>query len=161
MSIKLIVAYDKNRLIGIGDQLVWDLKEDLEHFKKETVNKTILFGDVTFKGIGRPLPNRKTIILTLDRTYKFDHPDVEVYYDFNDIIARYYNNPNEEIIIAGGATIYKLFLDYVDEIILSEVKGDFEGDVFFPEWDQSLFNISDIDEREEFTIKRFVRKEKE
>ncbi len=157
MTLKLIVAYDRNRLIGIGDKLVWDIKEDLEHFKKETLNQTILFGDVTFKGIGRPLPNRKTIVLTLDKTYKYDHPDVEVYYDMNDIVARYYNNPNEEIIIAGGATIYKLFLEYVDEIILSEVKGDFEGDIYFPEWDESKFTIESIDERDEFTIKRFVR----
>ncbi len=100
--IKLIVAYDKNRLIGIGDQLVWNIKEDLEHFKKETLNKTILFGDVTFKGIGRPLPNRKTIVLTLDTTYKYEHENVEVCYDFEGIIRRYHNNSEEEIIIAGG-----------------------------------------------------------
>ncbi len=155
--IKLIVAYDKNRLIGIGDQLVWNIKEDLEHFKKETLNKTILFGDVTFKGIGRPLPNRKTIVLTLDTTYVYEHENVEVCYDLNDIINRYHNK-EEEIIIAGGATIYKLFLPYVDEIILSEVKGDFEGDVYFPEWNQEEFNLVETDDREEFTIKRFKRK---
>ncbi len=156
--IKLIVAYDKNRLIGIGDQLVWNIKEDLEHFKKETLNKTILFGDVTFKGIGRPLPNRKTIVLTLDATYKYEHENVEVCYDLEGIIRRYHNNSEEEIIIAGGATIYKLFLPYVDEIILSEVKGDFEGDVYFPEWNQDEFNLIETDDREEFTIKRFERK---
>ncbi len=156
--IKLIVAYDKNRLIGIGDQLVWDIKEDLEHFKKETLNKTILFGDVTFKGIGRPLPNRKTIVLTLDTTYTYKHENVEVCYDLNDIINKYHNNSDNEIIIAGGATIYKLFLPYVDEIILSEVKGDFKGDVYFPEWNQDEFNLIDTDDREEFTIKRFERK---
>ncbi len=160
MSITLIVAYDKNRLIGIGDQLAWEIKEDLEHFKKETLNKTILFGDVTFKGIGRPLPNRRTIVLTLDTTYRYEHEDVEVYYDMNDIIERYHNNPNEEIIIAGGATIYKLFLNYVDKIILSEVKGDFEGDVYFPEWDTSKFDLVSEDERNEFTIKKFIRKDK-
>ncbi len=156
--IKLIVAYDKNRLIGIGDQLVWNIKEDLEHFKKETLNKTILFGDVTFKGIGRPLPNRKTVVLTLDTTYKFEHENVEICNDMSDIINKYHNNPDEEIIIAGGATIYRLFLPYVDEFILSEVKGDFKGDVYFPEWNQNEFNLIEKDEREEFTIKRFERK---
>ncbi len=158
--IKLIVAYDKNRLIGIGDQLVWNIKEDLEHFKKETLNKTILFGDVTFKGIGRPLPNRKTVVLTLDTAYKYEHEDVVVCNDMNEIIEKYHNNSNEEIIIAGGATIYKLFLPYVDQIILSEVKGDYVGDVFFPEWDQSEFDLINEDEREEFTVKIFNRKGK-
>ncbi len=156
--IKLIVAYDKNRLIGIGDQLVWDIKEDLEHFKKETLNKTILFGDVTFKGIGRPLPNRKTIILTLDTTFTYEHENVEVCYDMNEILERYHNNEKEEVIIAGGATIYKLFLPYVDEIILSEVKGDYEGDVFFPEWDQTKFDLTETEDKQQFTIKRFTRR---
>ncbi len=155
--IKLIVAYDKNRLIGIGDQLVWNIKEDLEHFKKETLGKTILFGDVTFKGIGRPLPNRKTVVLTLDTKYSYEHNDVQVCNDMNEIISKYHNNENEEIIIAGGATIYKLFLPYVDEFILSEVKGDYEGDVYFPEWDQSKFELFATDERSEFTIKKFRR----
>ncbi len=159
--IKLIVAYDKNKLIGIGDQLVWNIKEDLEHFKKETLNKTILFGDVTFKGIGRPLPNRKTIVLTLDKTFTFDHEDVEVCYDMQEILDKYHNNPNEEIIISGGATIYKLFLPYVDQFILSEVKGDFEGDVYFPDWNQDEFELVKEDEREEFTIKVFNRRKNE
>ncbi len=156
--IKLIVAYDKNRLIGIGDQLVWDIKEDLEHFKKETLNQTILFGDVTFKGIGFPLPNRKTIVLTLDKDYKYEHENVEICNDMNKIISKYHNNENEDIIIAGGATIYKLFLPFVDEFILSEVKGEYEGDVFFPEWDQHNFDLISEEEKTEFTIKRFKRR---
>lgn len=156
--IKLIVAYDKNRLIGIGDQLVWNIKEDLEHFKNETLNKTILFGDVTFKGIGRPLPNRKTIVLTLDTSYHYEHENVEICNDMNEILNKYQNNQEEEIIIAGGTTIYKLFLPYVDEIILSEVKGDYQGDVFFPEWNQNDFIQFDNEDREQFTIKRFKRR---
>ncbi len=156
--IKLIVAYDKNKLIGIGDQLVWDIKEDLEHFKNETQNKTILFGDVTFKGIGRPLPNRKTIILTLDKEFKYDHPNVEVENDLQNILDEYKNNENNEIIISGGATIYKLFLPHVDEMIISEVKGDFVGDVYFPEWNENEFSLFYEDERSEFTIKRYRRK---
>ncbi len=155
--IKLIVAYDKNKLIGIGDQLVWNIKEDLEHFKKETLNKTILFGDVTFKGIGRPLPNRKTIVLTLDTSYSFEHENVEVCYDMQEIVNRYHNNDEEEIIIAGGATIYKLFLPYIDEFILSEVKGEYQGDVYFPNWEEDKFKLIEVDERNEFTIKRFRR----
>ncbi len=155
--IKLIVAYDKNKLIGIGDQLVWNIKEDLEHFKSETLNKTILFGDVTFKGIGRPLPNRKTVVLTLDKEFKYEHENVEVCNDFDSILSKYYNNSENEIIISGGATIYKLFLPYVDEMIISEVKGDYVGDVYFPEWDEEQFDLYETNEKEEFFIKRYRR----
>ncbi len=159
--IKLVVAYDKNKLIGIGDQLVWNIKEDLEHFKAETVNQTILFGDVTFKGIGRPLPNRKTIILTLDTSFKYEHEDVEVVNDMNVILERYKGNKDQDIIISGGATIYKLFLPHVDEMVISHVKGDYEGDVYFPEWNESDFEVFNEDDREEFTIKRYRRRENE
>ncbi len=156
--IKIIVAYDKNRLIGNGDKLPWSIKEDLEHFKNETINKTILFGDITFNGIGHPLPDRKTIVLTLDKKYKFLHPNVKICNDINDIITKYSNVKNNEIIIAGGATIYKLFLPFADEIILSEIKGEYYGDVYFPEWDIEKFNLVSKKEKNEFIIKKFVRK---
>lgn len=155
--IKLIVGYDENNLIGNGDKLAWDIKEDLEHFKLETLGKTILFGDVTFLGIGKPLPNRKTIILTLDKSFRYDHTDVEVCFDMNEIIQKYKNNKNEDIIIAGGATIYKIFLPFVDEMIVSHIKGKFKGDVYFPAWDQKEFYILSTEEKKYFTIKRYKK----
>lgn len=159
--LKLIVAYDENKLIGKGDQLAWNIKEDLEHFKKETINQTILFGDVTFKGIGRPLPNRKTIILTLDKEFRFDHEDVEVVNDMNVILERYKNNPKRDIIISGGATIYKLFLPHVDEMIVSHIKGEFIGDVYFPDWNMSEFEVVEEEDKEEFVLRRYRRRENE
>jgi dihydrofolate reductase len=92
-----------------------------------------LFGQVTQEGIGRALPNRKTIVLSNDLSYNNDDENIEICRDINIIIDKYRNNPDEDIIISGGATIYKLFLPFVDQMIISEVTGDYEGDKYFPE----------------------------
>lgn len=156
--IKIIVAYDENKLIGMDDKLPWNIKEDLKHFKKETLNQTILMGDKTFFGIGKPLPNRKTIILTLDENLTYDHPNVEISHDINSILSKYKNNPDQTIIICGGATIYKLFLPHVDEIIVSKIKGKYVGNVYFPNWNVNEFVLISSEIKNSFTIKKFKRK---
>ncbi len=155
--IKLIVAYDKNFLIGNGNKLPWNIKEEFNHFRKETLNKTILMGDVTFEGIGKPLPNRKTIILTKKQDYEYKHIDVIVETNFKKIIDKYKKNIKEDIIICGGLTIYKLFLPFVDEMIISEIEGSFEGDVFFPKWDKKLFVNKSTTKYNEFIVKRYKK----
>lgn len=150
--IKLLVAYDKNRLIGIDDKLPWDLPAEMEHFKEVTNGNNILMGQVTFDGIGRPLPNRKTTVLTLDREYRYDHEDVHVEYDINNVIDKYGNNPDEHIIICGGATIYKLFIPFVDEMIISEIEGEYTGNVYFPSWPKENFEVKERIPKEGFTV---------
>ncbi|BDU67434.1 MAG: dihydrofolate reductase [Candidatus Tyloplasma litorale] len=155
--IKLIVAYDQNKLIGNNDHLPWNIPEDLNHFKKETLNKTILFGEVTFNGIGRPLPNRKTIVLTLNKDFKFQHQNVEICNDFNEIVKTYKNNKNQDVIIAGGATIYKLFLPYVDEMIISKIKKTYKGNVYFPNWNENEFKLVKSIDKKDFIINWYTR----
>ena len=72
MKIKLITAYDKNKLIGVDNKLPWDLPEDLKHFKKSTLNKTIIMGKNTYLSLKKPLPNRVNIVIsrTLEKTEK-------------------------------------------------------------------------------------------
>ncbi len=155
--IKLIVAYDENKLIGIADQLPWSISDDLKQFKEYTIGKKILMGDVTFDGIGKPLPNRETIILTLDKTYKYEHENVSVENDLNKIVKKYQKNENEDIVICGGATIYKLFLPFVDELRISKIKNKFKGDVYFPEWNINEFELVDSFEYPEFILETYKR----
>lgn len=136
--LKLIAAYDKNHLIGKGNILPWKIPEDLEFFKKETINKTIVLGEKTFTGMGKPLPNRKTIVLTLNKDFSYDHKDLTVMHEVKDVLSYAMNN---ETYIAGGATIYKLFLNFISEAIISEIDGEYEGDVYFPEWKHKHFDI--------------------
>jgi len=156
--IKIIVAYDKNKLIGNGDKLVWNIKQELNHFKNTTLNQTILMGDKTFDGIGFPLPNRKTIILTKDLNYDYEHENVSVINDFKKIVNKYQKNPNKHIFICGGSQIYALFLPYADELYISEIKGEYIGDKFFADWNENEFDLLETVDYEEFTFKHFKRK---
>lgn len=152
--ISLIVAYGKNnKVIGINNQIPWHIKEDFIHFKNYTLNKTILMGEQTFYSIGKPLPNRKTIVATL-KDFCYDHKDVTVTNDLFKVLKEY-KNKDEELVVCGGATIYKLALPFVDKLVISEVKKQYEGDAFFPDFEDD-FELISTEEKEEFTIKIYV-----
>ena len=95
----------------------WHNKEDLQHFKKTTLNQTILMGKTTYLAIGRPLPNRKTIVVTKSG---LEDERVEVRNDLIEVIQEYKEN-NKDLYISGGASIYKQALPYVDELIISRI----------------------------------------
>lgn len=129
--INLIVAIGKNNLIGKGNDLPWHYPEDLQYFKETTHNKTVLMGEATFYSIlsriHKPLPNRKNIVATLDTEFAF--PGVEV---IHDLIAFLTKPHDEDIFIIGGRQIYQLALPYVDQLYITHVNKEYEGDVFFP-----------------------------
>lgn len=137
--VNLIVAIGANNVIGIGNKLPWHYKEDLQYFKETTLNKKVIMGEQTFKSIisylGKPLPNRESIIATLtDYTY----PGVEV---TNDIIGYIKSFPkDEELFIIGGKIIYDITLDYADRLYITHVNKEYEGDVFFKEIDYSKYH---------------------
>ncbi len=136
--VSLIVAIGKNNVIGIGNKLPWHYKEDLEYFKKTTMNKKVIMGEQTFKSIigyiNKPLPGRTSIIATLT---EYTYPDVEV---TNDIIEYLTTYPNEEeIFIIGGKIIYDLTLELADRLYITHVNKEYAGDVFFKEIDYSNY----------------------
>jgi dihydrofolate reductase len=131
--ISLIVAYDENRVIGYQNELPWYLPNDLKHFKTITTGKTIAMGRSTYESIGRPLPNRKNIVLTHSRTFHADQ--VEVVHHLEDILQR------EEVIIIGGASVYKQFLPYADHLYITVIHHSFRGDTYFPEWDEEKYHL--------------------
>lgn len=137
--VNLIVAIGKNNVIGKGNELPWHYKEDLEYFKKTTMNQKVIMGEQTFKSIlgylHKPLPGRTSIIATLtDYTY----PSVEV---TNDIISYIIHFPKEEeLFIIGGKIIYDLTLDYADRLYITHVNKEYDGDVFFKEINYDKYN---------------------
>lgn len=153
----LIVAYDKNQTIGKGNELIWNIKEDLEHFKSETWGKTILFGENTFRGINKPLENRKIIVLSLDESFEYNHKDIKIENNPDKIIKKYKNNPNKDIYISGGSQIYELFLPEANEMIISYIKGEYNGDKYFPEWNKKDFKLYSEIEHEKFTVRKYKR----
>ena len=135
--ITLIAACSKNRAIGKDNKLLWHLPNDLKRFKRLTTDKTVVMGRKTFESIGKPLPNRKNIILTNNKDLLIEGCDV--------ITSISELNLIEDIVIIGGEQIYKLFIDLADVIELTLIDKYFEGDTFFPEIDLDKF-IKDVDE---------------
>ncbi len=153
----IIVAYSKhNKVIGINNKIPWYIKEDFQHFKAYTMNKKIIMGKNTYFSIGKPLPNRKTIVACNDSDLTIQHEDVTIVKDLFEVLKKYQKS-EEELVVCGGAMIYKLSLPYVDKLIISEVKKEYAGDTFFPSFEKEFDLISEED-REEFIIKTYIRK---
>ncbi len=132
----MIVAFDERGCIGRDNQLPWRLPADLRHFKTLTTGKTVVMGRKTFESIGRPLPNRHNCVITRDPSWSA--AGVDVWRDWaNDLaVAR---RDNKEIMVIGGAEIYRLLLPLVDQLYVTRVAARVkDGDAFFPvvEWSQ-------------------------
>ena len=125
--IKIIVATSKNRVIGDSNSLIWHLPSDLKRFKELTTGNTIVMGRKTYESIGRPLPNRRNIIITRDTKYEVDSCETVNSLEQALMIC------NNNCFIIGGGEIYKQSMDIADEIYLTLVHEDFDGDTTFPE----------------------------
>jgi len=130
--ISLLVAHDLNRVIGANNDLPWHIPEDLAYFKKMTLGKSIVMGRKTFESIGRPLPGRLNIVLTKNENYTAE--GVLVFNDLNEAIEKAREH-NEEVMIIGGAEIFKMALEIADRLYITLIEKHFEGDTFFPPYD--------------------------
>lgn len=130
--ISIIVAVGKNREIGCKNKLLFDIPEDMQRFKDVTKGRTVIMGDKTFKSIGKPLPGRKNIVVTLDKNYKA--PGCETRYSLEEVLNEA-KKTDEEIFIIGGGQIYKLSLPYADKLYITEVDYEVpDADTYFPDY---------------------------
>lgn len=127
--IVLVVARARNGAIGRDNTLPWHLPEDLQHFKATTMGGTLVMGRRTFDSIGRPLPGRRTIVLTRDASWT--HPGCERAGSLDEAFARCADRP--EVFVVGGAQVYAQALPRADRIVVTDVDLDVDGDAFFPE----------------------------
>ena len=134
--VKIIVAMSKNRVIGNNNQLIWKLSSDLKRFKELTTGNSIVMGRKTFESIGKPLPNRRNIIITRNNDYIVE--GCEIVSSLEEALLLTNNN----CFIIGGGEIYKQALDITDKIYLTLVHKDFEGDTIFPELGKEWAKIS-------------------
>jgi len=134
MIISHLVALSNNHVIGMNNELPWRLKKDLQHFSSYTQKKAIVMGRKTFESIGRPLPNRKNIVIssTISST-----DEVHVVNSLEQAIVEANiwnkkNNLNEEVVLIGGGYIFKESINLVNKLVLTKVNCDIDGDVFYP-----------------------------
>lgn len=140
MSIKLICAISKNNVIGNENKLPWNIPEDLKRFKELTSNNWIVMGRKTFDSIGRPLPNRKNIVLSKNKNLRID--SVEVFNSPKEVIESYKNNSDQkDLFIIGGTYVYELFLEYSEYLFITHVDKEYSGDAFFPKIDWNEWKL--------------------
>ena len=131
MKISMIAAVGKNNELGKGNDLVFKLPADMKHFKDITTGHIVIMGRKTYESIGKPLPNRKNIVVTRDK--KYASHGVNVIYSLEGAIKQL-KNIDQEIFIIGGGEIYKEAMKFADKIYLTEINAtDKNADVFFPE----------------------------
>ena len=151
--ISIIAAIGKNNELGKDNNLIWHIKGDLAHFKELTMHKKIVMGASTYKSLPKKLEGREYIILSKSLS---NIPDAVVYQSFDDLLA-YLNTIDEEVMIIGGASIYKLFLPYADRLYLTEIDAEAQADAYFPSFDKKQYKKRIIKEENSEDIKyKFV-----
>ncbi len=150
-NLSIIVATDNENGIGKNNQLLWHLPKDLQFFKKTTSGNPIIMGRKTFDSIGKPLPNRRNMVITRQNDLEIN--GVEVYHDLNTALKEC--EAEKEVFIIGGGQIYKQALPLTQKIYLTKVHHEFDADTFFPsinaeDWEVILREDHFKDEKHQF-----------
>lgn len=140
MNITLIAAIGLNNELGIDNDLIWSIPEDLKFFKENTLNKYIVMGMNTYLSLPRKLLNRKYIVLT-HKECKLDD-DIVVCHNISELLE-YIKEIDTEIMVIGGASIYNQMINYADKMLLTEIEDSKEASVYFPkfnkdDWDKDI-----------------------
>ncbi len=159
MKIIIIVAIAKNNVIGrLNGEMPWHVSEDFRHFKKTTMGFPIIMGRKSFESLGKPLKGRENIVITKNKDLKYNFDELNIFYSLNDAIDYCKSLNVEKIFITGGGEIYKQSISMADEMIISYMNFDSEGEVEFPEFIVDDWEITNRDKRDQFEIVYYSRK---
>ena len=143
IKISHVVALSNNNVIGVDNNLPWNLKADLAHFKAYTHNKIIIMGRKTFESIGRPLPNRINYVVS---TTINNIEGVKIFSSTNDAIKEAYKEcssmQKDEIVIIGGGYLFRETLMDINKLVLTRVDCEINGDIYYPKIDLSNWRLT-------------------
>jgi dihydrofolate reductase len=151
VSVTLIAAVARNGVIGADGGIPWRLPGEQRLFKEATMGHTLVMGRATYDSIGRPLPGRTTIVLTRDPSWRADGVLTAAG------IAEALGLAEGDTYVAGGAAVYAAALPYADQLVISEVALEPDGDTFFPAYDESDWPEVSREHHEGFDVVRRVR----
>ena len=149
-----IAAMAENRVIGKGNTIPWHLPDDFKWFKAKTMGHILIMGRKTFESIGRPLPGRETIILSRSG---YSVPGTQTVESLT-CLEGTLGDDKRIPFICGGAEIYRQTLDLCSDLYLTQVKGLFEGDAFFPEFENHFEEVEAVLKHEQFTVFHYRRR---
>ncbi len=153
MKIIIISAVAKNGVIGRSNgEMPWHSKEEFKHFKNTTFGFPVIMGRKTFDALGKPLQGRLNIILTKDDESNYLFEDVKVFHSLNEAYSYCENEGNEKVFVIGGGQIYAQAMESADQMLISVMDFEAEGDIYFPEIDKEKWEIKSTDKRSEFEV---------
>jgi len=158
MEIILIAAMSCNRVIGKNDAIPWHIPEELHHFKAVTMGWPLIMGRKTHQAIGFPLPGRKNIVITRDKTIVLD--GCTVVHTIDEAINAC--DDAERVFILGGEDIFRQTIEIADTILLTILDRAVDGDTFFPEFSPTVFQETDrkrVEGNDPFTIYTYTRRQ--
>ncbi len=142
--ISIVAAVGKNNELGRGNDLIWHIKEDLKNFKDLTMGKYIVMGKNTYESLPRHLEGRKYVVLSSS----LDNIDNGILFKDFDKLLEFVNNLDEEVMIIGGARVYRLFLPYATKLYLTEIDSEEKADVYFPEFNKEVYTRNVVSSNE-------------
>ncbi len=166
MILSHIAAAAANDVIGVNNDLPWDIPEDMQFFRDKTKGKALIMGRKTYESVGHPLPNRLSVVVTRQAGYKVDSPIVVVQPDLKAAIEyckAQMSKYGEEIFVIGGGEIFRESMNLVDVIYLTRIHKDFAGDIKYPKIDSRVFDLVERRDRTEpvpFSFLTYTRKKK-
>lgn len=159
MKLTMIAAIGKNRELGKDNDLIWHFPSDLKFFKEQTKGHMMVMGRKTFDSLPGMLPNRKHIVIS--RSNPNLPKEVEIFENIDDFIESY-KTSDEEIFVIGGASIYAQFLEKADRLVLTEIEQSYDADVYFPQFDPSLYirkELGSVHEKDtDYTFVEYIKR---
>lgn len=137
-KISIAVAIGENQAIGKNNQLLWHMPADLKFFKQTTSGHTVIMGRKTFDSVGKPLPNRRNIVITRDASLKIE--GVEVVNSLDEAL-KITQTEEKPVFIVGGAEIYRQALPKTDRLYLTTIHHNFDADTFFPDFERNEWTV--------------------
>ena len=154
----IIAAVSGNNVIGFQGKIPWHSKEEFKHFKSTTIGCPVIMGRNTFDSFDKPLQNRLNIIITRNPENKYEFDELKYFSNLEEAFSFCESEKYEKIFVIGGGEIYKSAINEVDELIISIMKFEVEGDTFFPEISKDVWEVAAIKEAAEFTVYYYSRK---
>jgi dihydrofolate reductase len=151
-AFQAIAAMSLNRVIGCGNRIPWHLPEDFKWFKRMTTGQIVVMGRKTFEAIGKPLPNRETIVLSRSG---FAYPGIRVVNDLDELDPAH---ESRTMFICGGAQIYAQALPLCTDLYLTHVQRTLEGDTMFPPFEHGFTPVATLAENADFRIIHYRRR---
>ena len=153
--LKAIAAMSLNHVIGKENTIPWHIPEDFKFFKQTTMGHVLIMGRKTYESIGRPLPGRKTVVLTQNPN-KFKNELISTIQEIEEL-KNIPLDENQSIFVCGGAAVYKELLPHCSDLYLTLVNKEIEGDTLFPEFKHLFEEHATIQENDLFKITHYTR----